>query len=169
MAHANRRGRMVPDAPYQTAGSPSLRGSVAAASDPSGAAGPPPTSSMACSWPRLRVERLDERHRVPHAPTAPRRSPGAWRGSRRTSTGGSKWAPGSTYQRGAATAGRDVHAAVHERRHELGVDLRLGVAAHRSRDDPRAGLAGTEQHPGEQRVQRPLAGHQDVRVVRHRG
>ena len=62
--------------------------------------------------------------------------------------------------------GRDVDAAVDQGRHELGVDLRLGVAAHRPGDDPRPGLAVTEQHPGEQRVERPLARREDVRVVR---
>ena len=81
----DRRGRMVPDAPYQTAGSPSLRGSVAAATEPSGAAGPPSTSSIACSCPRLAVERLGRASPGGPAPRAPRRrrARGAARGGPR--------------------------------------------------------------------------------------
>ncbi len=41
----------APDDRYQTAGSPALRGSVAAAREPSSAAGPPSTSSIAWAWP----------------------------------------------------------------------------------------------------------------------
>ena len=60
--------------------------------------------------------------------------------------------------------GPDVGAAVHQRRHQLDVDLRLDVAAHRPRDDPRPPLAGPEQHPRQQRVGGPLARREDVRV-----
>ena len=54
-----------------------------------------------------------------------------------------------------ADRGRDVHPAVDERRHDLGVDLRLGVATHRPGHDPRPPVP--EQHPGEERMERPLA------------
>ncbi len=62
--------------------------------------------------------------------------------------------------------GPDVEPAIDDRTHELGVDLRLGVAAHRAGHDPRTGLAVPEQHPGEQRVERPLARREHVRVRR---
>ena len=102
------------------------------------------------------AERLERRDDAGSA-TAPRA---------RTSTGGAKCSSGSTNQRGAATAVAMSTPAVDERRHELGVDLRLGVAAHRPGHDPRPPLAVPEQHPGQERVERPLAGLEDVGVGR---
>ena len=62
--------------------------------------------------------------------------------------------------------GRQVEPAVDQGRHQLGVDLRLGVAAGRAGHDPRRGHAVTEQHPGEQRVERALARREGIRVLR---
>ena len=62
--------------------------------------------------------------------------------------------------------GRDIESAIDDGAHELGVDLRLGVTAHRADDDPRVGLAVTEQHPGEQRVERPFPRLEHVRMIR---
>ena len=60
---------------------------------------------------------------------------------------------------------RDIDASVHERRDDLGVDLRLGVAPHRAGDDPRPRLPGPKEHPGQEGVEGPLARLEDVRMA----
>ena len=136
-----------PHRAHQTAGSPALRGSVAAATEPSGAAGPPSTSSIACSWPRLRSkargrdqvvaegrERLGDARRVARLEVDV---------DRRREVVGRLDVPARRRDRGP-----DVDAAVDDGAHELGVDLRLGVAAHRAGDDPRPRLAVRNSIPG---------------------
>ena len=123
---------------HRTAGRPALLGSVAAARAPSGRAGPPRTSSIACSWPKAASKAPVTWTSWPWSPRASMTT-GAIRDSTATNVGGAKWPSGSTSQRGARHGARDVDAAVDHRRHELGVDLRLGVAAHRADHDPRAG------------------------------
>src|SRR5260221_5952243 len=86
----------------RTAGSPALRGSVAAASEPP-PAGPPSTSSIAWACPTLRSNGSVSVTGWPIAASAAS-TPGLKRGSARTSTGGAKCSPASTNQRGAATA-----------------------------------------------------------------
>ena len=130
---------------YQTAGSPALRGSVAAASEPSGARRAAVDQLDGVLVAEAAVERAPSAPGRGRAPRAPRRCPGAWRGSRRTSVGGSKWSRRLDVPARRRHRGRDVDAAIDDGRHELGVDLRLGVAAHRAGDDPRArpGRRGT--------------------------
>jgi hypothetical protein len=59
---------------------------------------------------------------------------------------------------------RRVDAAIDEGRDHLGVDLRLGVAAHGADHDPRAAVP--QEHPRHERVECPLARGQDVRLRR---
>ena len=166
VSHRSPPQRPHRSAGHQAAGSPSLRGSVTASERALGRAGPPSTSSMACSCPSQRVERRHLGHRVAEAPRAPRgsRPRGAVRGGPRPA--GRSARPARRTSAGADTAVAQVEPAVDEGRHQLGVDLRLRVAAGRPGHDPRRGHAVTEQHPGEQRVERPLAGRQGVRVLR---
>ena len=149
---------------YQTAGSPALLGSVAAASEPP-SAGPPSTSSIAWAWPSRPSNGLvgvtgwpSSAERLEHARREARL--GADLDRRREMLGRLDEPARGGDRR------RDVDAAVDEGRHDLGVDLGLGVAAHRAGHDPRAGLAGAEQHPRQQRVERPLAGREHVGVGR---
>ena len=103
------------------------------------------------------VERRADRHRDGRAPASASATPGAWRGSRRTSTGGAKWSAGSTNQRGAATAVRT--STPPSTSADTSWAWTCGWAS--PPIDPATthgpATAVTEQHPGEQRVERPLA------------
>ena len=114
-------------------GSPSLRGSVAAGERTRRA--PPVRRRRARSRARGRGRGRTARPRSPggRAPRAPRAIPGAWRGSRRTSTGGSKCAAGSTNQRGRRHGGPQVDA----RRRRAPTRAGRGSAAGRRRPPPR--------------------------------
>ena len=144
------------NARYQTAGSPSLRGSVAAASEPPGSAGPPATSSIACSWPRFESKAAVGTRSWPSAAQRVVDAVGVTRlqvdGRRRREVIG--WLDVEA-RRG--DGGPDIEPAVDDGADELGMDLRLGIPAHRADDDPRLDPTAPEQHPGEQRAQRPLA------------
>ena len=125
-----------------------------------------PTSSIAWSWPRSASNGAVRRDRMARAARAPRRRRRrvarleADLDRRREVAGGLD----EPARRG--DGGRDVDAAIDERRDDLGVDLRLGVAAHRAGHDPRPGSPSRNSIPGKQRVERPLARREDVRVAR---
>ena len=149
---------------HQTAGRPALRGSVAAASDPSGAAGPPSTSSIACSWPRSGSKGSARVTGWPSA-SAPRRSRrgGAARGGPPR---------GAEMRRPArrTSAARRQPSGCPRRRRPGRTRAGHGSAAGRRRPStpprPTAGAPRPEQHPGQQGVQRPLARLQDVGMRR---
>ena len=90
----------------------------------------------------------------------------ACRGSSRTSTGGRKWSAGSTYQRGAATAVRT--STPPSTTAETNWAWTCGWASPPMAPATIHGrrLAGAEQHPGEERVERPLARFEHVRMGR---
>ena len=124
------------DGLHQTAGWPSLRGSVAAASEPSGAAGPPADELDRVLLAEAAVERPGRSSGDGPA----RRAPPRRRRVARLEPDVDRWREGcrrfdEPARRG--DRGPDVDAAVDDGRHELGVDLRLRVAAHRPDDDPR--------------------------------
>ena len=128
-------------------------------------AGPPSTSSIACSWPRP-LSNAPGRHEAMTGRASACAMPGAKRGlerhlGRRCEQLGRPDEPARRRDRR-----RDIERAVDHSAHELGMDLRLGVAAHRPDDDPRTGLAVPEQHPGEQRVQRPFARSEHIGMAR---
>ena len=98
----------------------------------------------------------------PRGPRGPRR---ANRGSARTSTGGAKCSSRLDEPAGSADGRRHVDPTVDERRDDLGVDLGLGVAAHRPGHDPRPAVA-RNSIPGSSVWSVRLPRRQDVRVSR---
>ena len=152
-------------AAYQTAGRPALRGSVAAATEPSVAPGPPSTSSIAWAWPRRAVERGRPGHRV------------AQRLERLEDAGReARLGADLDRRREVLVAARRTSAARRppsrrrRRRRRAPTRPGRGSAAGRRRPSSRsrstARRSPPEQHPGQQRVERPLARREDVRVVR---
>ena len=130
-----------------------------------GDAGPPSTSSIACSCPRPLSNGPTRHDGVAQRPRGPRGSRASKRDSAMTAR---RLEVARPARRTSAAPRRPSRCRARRRRgrDELGVDLGLGVAAHRAGDDPRSGLAVAEEHAGHERVQRPLARREHVRVVR---